>query len=161
MFTHLQRRVLFVAGGLAIGYAIAFDGVHNRLLSSKSPPITSFISRGPYAGHRVGDCWLADDVKSHFSANQVVVWQLDATPKLSLALIVGTELWCGGHAVQFEETRLATEQVAKGWNSLGIEIPKDVAGECHLERHVQTQSENGLIVQDLQLPRTIALVVDP
>ena len=161
MFTKLQRRVLIVAGGLAVGYAIAFDGIHNRLLSSKSPATTPFISRGPFLGHRVGDCWLADEVKSHFSVNQIVVWQLNATSKLGLAVIVGTELWCGGYAVQFEETRLAAEQVAKGWNSLGIQIPKDVTGECHLERHVQTQDVSGSIVQDFEMPRTITMVVDP
>lgn len=161
MFTKLQRRVLFVAGGLAVGYAIAFDGVHNRLLSSKSPAAASFISRGPFSGHRVGDCWLADETKSHFSANQIVVWQIDVTPKQSLSLVVGTELWCGGHAVQLEETRLTAEQVAKGWNSLGIQIPKDATGECHLGRHLQTQDDNGSIVQDVELQRPITLVVDP
>ena len=150
-----------MAGGLAVAYAIAFDGIHNRLLLSKSPASTSFISRGPFLGHRVGDCWLADAVKSHFSPHEIVEWQLDVTPKLSLAVIVGTELWCDGHAVQFDETRLAAEQVARGWNSLGIQIPKDVTGECHLERHVQTQDQNGAVAQELELPRTIALVVDP
>ena len=142
-----------------MGYAIAFDSIHHRLLSPKGPAASSFISRGPFLGHQKGDCWIAGEPQSRFAVGEIVAWQLHATMQPTPTLIVRTELWCEGHPVQMEETRMAAEQSAAGWTSFGIQVPKDVTGDCHLERHVQTQDENGSLAQDYDLRGPIALVI--
>ena len=82
----------------------------------------------------------------------------EVRPKTTLA--VETELWCNDHLVQSEETSVTSEKIAGEWNSFGINIPRDLTGECHLERHIQSEDKDGSAFQDLELRRPINLMVE-
>ncbi len=153
--------MLFVAGALAIGYAAAFNGIHNRLTPQKSPEQASFGSRGPFLGKLVGDCWVADEPRSHFTNGETVVWQMHPDIRPGTTMMVETELWCQDREVQFEDAQLTSDKLKAGWASLAVHIPSDVTGQCHLERHVQVQDAEGATIHDYDLRRPVSLVVDP
>ncbi len=150
-----------VAASLALGYAVAFDGIHTRLAPQLPPTDTSFLSRGPFSGKQVGDCWLADEPKSHFNAGEVVIWQMRAELRPDATAIVGTELWCGDRLVQIDERKVAPAKLQAQWMSFGIRIPHDVTGECRLQRQIQVGNGADATMQEYDLRKPVSFVVNP
>ena len=149
-----------VAGSLALGYAVAFDGIHTRLAPQRASTETSFLSRGPFSGKEVGDCWFADQPKSRFHAGEAVLWQLRGELRSDATVTIETELWCEQHLVQIDERKIAPAKIQAQWVSFGIQIPQDLAGDCRLQRRVEVSGGATDSQQTYDLREPISLVVD-
>ena len=159
MFTRLQRRFLFVSAGLAIGYAIAFDRIHDRLLPLGPPMFVYHASRGPFSGVKTGSEWRIEQAKSRFKGGDDVLWQVWVDLKPGVTMVAELHLICGDHEVQTAETRLGASDLHTDWNTFAIIIPVDVIGACSLHRELHFLSPEGSRLQDYDFRHGAELLV--
>jgi hypothetical protein len=151
--------MLIVSAGLAIGYAIAFDRIHDRLLPLGPPMFVYHGSRGPFSGTKVDDGWIVGQAKSRFRGGDDVLWQVWADLNPGVTMIEELHLICGDQDVQTAETRVGAADLHHGWNTFAITIPIDIVGTCSLHPQLHFLSPEGFHLQDYDLRSGAELLV--